>query len=212
MNSIIAKHKEHWTKKNFLYSTAMGVLLLLASLVVNYNAVNYADSKAGSPVSDLLLDILPIKNMDFIFIYGAIIFIFIVFIVVMNHPRFLPFVLKSVAVFVLIRSLSMILTHIGPIPNQPPLDLNKFFKIFTDEGDLFFSGHTGIPYLMALIFWRDKILKWLFIVLSVVGGLSVLIGRMHYSIDVFAAFFITFGIFHISKNLFKTDYEYATKE
>ncbi|MCL5017054.1 MAG: sphingomyelin synthase family protein [Patescibacteria group bacterium] len=212
MNNIIAKHKEHWSKKSFLHSTLSGFLLLLASLIVNYNAVNYADSKASSPVTDLFLDILPIKNMDFIFIYGAIIFIFIVFIVVMNHPKFLPFVLKSVAVFVLIRSFSMILTHIGPIPDQPPLDLNRFFKIFTDEGDLFFSGHTGIPYLMALIFWKDKKLKLLFLTLSMIGGLSVLIGRMHYSIDVFAAFFITFGIFHISKNLFKEDYEYAIKD
>jgi membrane-associated phospholipid phosphatase len=210
--NIIEKNKKHWTNKSYLSSAMTGFLLLLASLVINYNAVSYADSKASSSVSDLLLDILPIKNMDFIFIYGAIIFIFIVAIVLINHPKFLPFVLKSLSVFILVRSFSMILTHIGPIPNQPPLDLNRFFKIFTDEGDLFFSGHTGIPYLIALIFWKDKILKWLFISLSIIGGVSVLVGRMHYSIDVFAAFFITFGIFHISKNLFKADYEYATRD
>lgn len=212
MKRLLEKHRTHWAQKSYTSSVCVGFLFLVLSLIVNYNAVIYANAKAGNPVSDLLLDYLPVRNMDFIFIDGAIIFVLIILLILINHPKFIPFVLKSMAVFVLVRSLFIILTHIGPLPNQPPLDLNRFFKIFTYDGDLFFSGHTGLPYLMALIFWKDKILRWLFISFSIIAGFSVLIGRIHYSIDVFAAFFITFGVFHICTNLFRADYDYTIKE
>lgn len=212
MKYLIEKHKPHWTQKSYLSSVSFGLLFLILSLVVNYNAVIYASAKAGNPVYDLLLDYLPVRNMDFVFVWGAIIFLSIVLLILINRPKFIPFVLKSAAIFILVRSFFIILTHIGPLPNQPLLDLNRFFKIFTYEGDLFFSGHTGFPYLMALIFWKDKILRWVFISCSLIAGFSVLLGRLHYSIDVFAAFFITFGVFHICKNLFKADYDYANKD
>jgi membrane-associated phospholipid phosphatase len=76
---------------------------------------------------------------------------------------------------------------------------------FSFGADLFFSGHTGLPFLMALIFWKNKLLRYSFLFLSVFFGLIVLLGHIHYSIDVLSAFFITYTIWHVSEKLFPKD-------
>ena len=85
-------------------------------------------------------------------------------------------------------------------------DNGNFLNKFTFGGDLFFSGHTGLPFLMALIFWNNKYLRYSFFALSFIFAATVLLGHLHYSIDVLAAFFITYTIFHIAIFIFKKDY------
>jgi membrane-associated phospholipid phosphatase len=60
---------------------------------------------------------------------------------------------------------------------------------------------------MALIYWDDKPKRYLFLAWSVVFGATVLLGHLHYTIDVFAAFFITYGIYHLARWLFPRDYD-----
>ena len=193
------------------FSVILGSLLLTVSLGIDYNAAMYATRNAGPAVTDIFLDNAPVMDVDIIFIDGALLFALIVAAVLLYYPKFIPFVLKSAALFIIVRSFSITLTHIGLSPQQLPVDINRFARVFLFGGDLFFSGHTGLPYLMALIFWNHKFLRNFFIFASVVAGFSVLLGHLHYSIDVFAAFFITYGIFHIAIRLFKKDYEYLLK-
>ena len=209
MEGIIGKHKIHWSQKAFTVSVLIGFLLLLASLVINYNAGMYATKHAGPAVTDIVLDNVPAMNVDFIFLDGAIIFVSFLVFLMFIYPKYLPFVLKSTAVFFIIRSISISLTHIGPSPDKSPLIINSINKFFVFGGDLFFSGHTGLPFLMALIFWNHKKLRYVFIIASLIAGVSVLLGHLHYSIDVFAAFFMTYGIFKISQFFFGKDYEYT---
>jgi membrane-associated phospholipid phosphatase len=128
----------------------------------------------------------------------------------------MPFVMKSVALFTLIRSVFVSLTHISPFPtraliNSPFFNKEVFSGIFTGN-DLFFSGHTGIPFLLALIFWENKILRIFFLSFSVLFAIVVLLGHFHYSIDVLSAYFITFSIFHICQFLFKKDWQLFLKK
>ena len=207
--------KHHWSRKKILASSLWGAVLLALSLMINYLAGTYATTHASNAVNDLILDHLPTYDVDGIFIYGIILFFFFVGFLVILRPRRAPFVMKSFSAFILIRSFFVILTHLGPSLQQSPIDINSYIvNTITFNGDLFFSGHTGLPFLMALVFWKDKKLRFTFLALSVFFGVVVLMGHLHYSIDVFSAFFITYGIFHISSWLFAKDHHLlnSTKE
>jgi len=207
MKHLFKKHKFYWSQKQFAWSVLFGLLLLAASLAINYYANLYAIEKAGNSVGDILLNILPVVNTNIIFFEGAIVFLFLLFVLMVYEPKGIPFVIKSVALFIAIRSFFIVLTHFGPDPTQAPFNDNAFLAIFTSSSDLFFSGHTGLPYLFALIFWRQRNLRWLFLGSSVVAAVSVLLAHYHYTIDVASAFFITFSIFHIARWLFRKDYD-----
>jgi len=212
MKKIINKHKFYWSQKQFAFSVLLGFFLLATSLTINYYANLYAIEKAGSSVGDILLNILPVVNTNIIFFEGAIIFLCLLFVLMVYEPKGIPFVVKSVALFVAIRSFFIVLTHFGPDPTRAPFDDNAFLAIFTSSSDLFFSGHTGLPYLFALIFWQQKNLRWFFLGSSIIAGVSVLLAHYHYTIDVASAFFITYGIFHIARWLFRKDYNLFLKD
>lgn len=78
---------------------------------------------------------------------------------------------------------------------------------FTFGGDLFFSGHTGAPFLLALMFWKDPRLRLTFLAATALFGAAVLLGHLHYSIDVFAAFFISYGIHDLARFVFRREQE-----
>ncbi|MCX6782044.1 MAG: phosphatase PAP2-related protein [Candidatus Magasanikbacteria bacterium] len=193
--------------KDITLSIAAGLGLFFVSLFINYWAGTYASLRASNVVSDIILDNIPVFDVGGIFVYGFAAFLILLGWLMVRKPERAPFMLKSLSIFILIRSFFIILTHIGPIPQTAAESFNAIVSKFTFTGDLFFSAHTGLPFLMALVFWKNKILRNVFIALSIFFGIVVLLGHLHYSIDVFAAFFITFGIFHIAVRLFKKDYD-----
>jgi PAP2 superfamily protein len=121
------------------------------------------------------------------------------------RPNRLPFSFKAMALFLLVRAVFVALTHMAPSPIDPQKPAPFLNSIFYGS-DLFFSGHTGMPFLAALAFWH--IIEWriLYLALTAFFGAVVLLGHYHYSIDVLAALFITHGVFQISCWLFSRDY------
>jgi len=206
-SQLLKKHKFQWSQKSFLFSALLAFLFLTASLFVNYAAGNYATEKASNGVTDIILDNMPRMDVDGIFIYGAVLFGLFVIILLIKEPEQIPFIIKSVALFVFVRAIFISLTHLGPIFQQAPLVSNVILRNLMFGADYFFSGHTGLPFLIALSFWSNKYLRNIFLATSFIFGASALLGHYHYSIDVFAAFFITYGIFHIAQWLFAKDYK-----
>lgn len=205
MKKIIRKHKDLWSTKQWRMSACIALLLLGLSLLVNYYANIYANLLADNHVSDIILDILPVLNMNFIFFQGTFLFYLLVILILVRDPGKIPFVVKSIALFIFIRSLFISMTHLATPPINSLADPANFFLYFTGGNDMFFSGHTGMPFLLALIYWQNKKLRIFFLTVSLVFGFSVLLGHLHYSIDVFAAFFIAYGIYHIALRLFPKD-------
>ena len=191
--------------KDYLVSLLFGLLFLAASLVVNYYAGVYATESVSNSVTDLILNNTRVYDLDSIFVYGSIAFWTFVLLYCSYEPKRTPFILKSVALFIVIRSVFVSLTHIGPFPEQAALESDLISKL-SFGGDLFFSGHTGLPFLLTLIFWDNLYLRLLFLFSSFVFGVVVLLTHMHYSIDVLSAFFITYSIFRIATLIFKDDY------
>ena len=118
----------------------------------------------------------------------------------------MPFVFYGLALFYGIRSGFTSLTHIAPfyphISDDFGATINKAFF----GGDRFFSAHTGMPFMGALAFWREKPARYFFLAASLYFAVIVLLGHLHYSIDVLSAFFITYAIYHIAIWLFPTEY------
>ena len=207
-NNLLKSWRNMIRDRRFIKSTIISFLFLFSSIIINFIAGTYATEKASLPVTDIILSNIRVYNVGSIFIFGPIIlFIFIVILLIYN-PKKIPFSIKSLALFVIIRSIFISLTHIVPFPTMAVVNTGELFNKFTFGGDLFFSGHTGVPYLFSLIFWENKYLRYILITTAIFFGIVVLMGHLHYSIDVLAAFFITYTIFHISKFLFNKDTEY----
>jgi hypothetical protein len=212
MKRIIKKHRDLWSQRIFFNSLFIGFSFFLLSLAINHISSIYVDKKAGSYVQDILLDNLPVVNVDFIINEGVFLFGIIVVLFLIVHPKYFPFTLKSLALFIFIRSIFTTFTHLGPAPSQTYLDPDDILIRINAGKDMFFSGHTGMPFLLALIFWDNKLMRYLSILASAVFGISVLLGHVHYSIDVFAAYFITYAIFNIALKVFKNDFQLISKE
>lgn len=209
MKELLQKHRSSWANREYSMSAVAGIFYLVASLILNFFTNRYAAANQSNFVSDIILDNIPVWNVQFLVTYGAIFFIFFVVALIVEEPKRLPFIVKSVALFVVIRAVFMTLTHIAPSPDVITLGDSEILRFIgmNYTSDLFFSGHTGFPFLLALIFWDHRKLRIAFMIISVILATSVLLGHLHYSIDVFAAYFITYTIFSMSERFFKRDYQ-----
>ncbi len=188
------------------------ILLLVAYLFehfANLYAFTYSLYPTTAPVGDIILDNIPVVDLNFIIVEMAMVAIVAGVMFVLSRPRHTLFTLKTFAIFISVRAVCISLTHVGIYPDHLVPGLGVFDSIYTylnfQEG-LFFSGHTGLPFLLALIFWKEKWVRGVFLAMSAVFAAAVLLAHVHYSIDVFAAPFMAYGIFTLSKKLFPHDY------
>ena len=186
-------------------STVVAFLLLVGSFFVNFYAGNYATEKWTTPVTDIILSNTRAYDVDALFIGGILIFFVFILCWCIRYPTQTPYILKSIALFITIRAIFVTLTHLGPYPDSIFIINTGILGKINFWADLFFSGHTGMPFLMALIFWKHKLLRYVFIISAISFGIIVLLWHLHYSIDVLAAFFITYTIHHIWEILRKKD-------
>src|SRR3989344_3031579 len=201
-------------------TSLLGAFALLgASYVVehfaNIYAFDYSQRPTSNYVGDLVLDNIPVVDLSFIIIEVALISIVLVTMFVISKPRYLLFTLKAVALFIIIRAIFISLTHVGIHPDNIAPGLGFFDSIYTYlnfQTGLFFSGHTGLPLLVAFIFWDVPCVRYILVSLSFVFGVAVLLSHIHYSIDVFAAPFMAYGIFKIAQYLFPRDYGLIPQE
>lgn len=207
MKPTFASYKRYFINKAYVETFVIALIFMVGAFFINFYAGTYAEYSVSNSVTDIVLSNTPVFDLDAIFIYGTYVFwIFLIYLCILK-PQKIPFTLKSIALFTIIRAAFISMTHIGQFPTHLIFDPASFINYFTFGGDLFFSGHTGIPFLMALIYWGNKLMRNVFIIISVIFAVTVLLAHLHYTIDVFSAFFITYSIYHISIKIFKKDRE-----
>jgi len=180
----------------------LSVCLFIIANVINHIAGTYADRIAYVSVTDLMLDILPPMDLSFIFVYGYI----VILVTLFAYPLFfnvrkLHSTIGQFSLLVLIRSFFIILTHLKAPFDAVRGNLPLIYSVFSFKNDLFFSGHTSIAFLGFLLFRKEKI-GIFFLIASFAMAFIVLAMHLHYSIDVFAAFFITYGCYKIGNFVF----------
>jgi hypothetical protein len=203
---VLSEWKCIFKERRVFASIVLPLVLLVGSLIINFYAGTYATEKASSPVTDIILSNTRVFDVDIIFIYGPVVFWAFIAFLLLQSPQKIAFTLKSMALFILIRSVFINLTHIGPFPTRIEINPASFITDFTFGADLFFSAHTGLPYLISLIFWNNKMVRRISLCSAVIFGVVVLMAHLHYTIDVVSAFFITYSIYKIAEIFFKEDH------
>lgn len=205
MQDTIRLYRTLSDNRAYMRSVCEGAVFLAASAIAIFAAISYATVHASNPVTDFVLSRVGPFHVRFAFIYGT----FSAFVVTAGllawRPNRLPFALKAMALFLLVRAVFVSLTHVAPSPIDPQLPAPFLNSIFYGS-DLFFSGHTGLPLLAALAFWHIPPWRLFYLALTAFFGAVVLLGHYHYSIDVLAALFITHSVFQMSCWLFGRDY------
>ncbi len=213
MKVFLEKHIIFWKDKAIRRHVLVSVLLLVIAMALTYFATRYTNRHAGDVASDLLLDNLPVYQVSYIFFQGAFTFVIVVLGILFVEPKYIPFVFESSALFFATRSFFMVMTHLSA-PNveyynyiQHEHHAQEVLFTVSSGNDLFFSGHAGFPFLLALVFWKIPKLRYFFLVCSFIGACAVILGHLHYSIDVFSSFYIAFGVFHTAKFFFKKEFD-----
>ncbi|MGD0265024.1 MAG: phosphatase PAP2-related protein [Candidatus Methylomirabilota bacterium] len=192
----------------FLSSLGVGLVLAAGSLGLNYAASIYADAHQSNFVRDMLLDRLPLVDTSLVVDQGMVLFAIAVAALAASFPGRVPFLVKSVALFVAVRAVFISLTHLAVYPQHivpQQDDLTQALAYFSTDGSLFFSGHTGLPLLVALIFRDRRSIRMAFLAASIVASASVLLAHVHYTIDVLGAAFITPTIYRMAGWCFPRD-------
>ncbi len=201
--AIIERYKQSWFDRYVRFSIPVGLAaFLVAIFVIQPIAINFANEAATSPVGDIILSNTPVFAVGDLFVYGMFTLVTFITVLCIMHPLRSLFVMHSLTLFILIRSLFVSLTHVGSFGTQAASDFGPAITRMFFGADHFFSGHAGAPFLMALIYWDTPALRYIFLACSAFFSIMVLLGHLHYTIDVLAAYFITYGIYQIALWLF----------
>jgi hypothetical protein len=198
----------YWKDPRFVLEVLKALSFLAFALIVNYFAVRAAAGNASAVVDDLFFTYLPHWQgplVAWIDLYLAYYSVLLTLVYAILNPRHLVFFLKAVSVLVLVRDAFINMTHLG-IPTAHPT-----LSFYTQGGDLFFSGHTAMPFLAALVFWNHRPARYILLAVTIFMGAEVILSHQHYSIDVFAAPFITYGVFAACRTFFATEYSMMQK-
>ena len=164
----------------------------------------YQDGKVLPPGVDPLLSALPSVGSDWLLTWGWLSFnaAVMTYWAVARRPR-LPYFLAMVGLWTFVRAVFIALTPFGP-----PHGLVPFYegtlsflrgRVFFDS-ELFFSGHTGLPYLYSLLAGSTLLGRGC-LAFSVVMGAGVLLTRNHFPIDVLGAYFMTYSTWSLGRSL-----------
>ena len=185
----------------------LALIFFAVALFINYLSSNYINKRAIlKEVPDLILDNTPAINLSFLYVWLYILILaIIIFYPLIFKPKKFHYSIFMLSLFIIIRSLFIIMTHLKTPVDAIPVIFPWIFNGLNFNNDMFFSGHTGLPFLGFLIFRnQNKKLGWFMLICSIVLGLTVLLMHQHYSIDVFSAFFITYGIYKFGNLFFKS--------
>ena len=208
VKALITRYREALKEPDFARAACLGALALAAAFCVNLWAIMQATAKAGTGVEDIILSNIPVFELDAVFVYSTFIIMAISILIIFNRPKRLPFALKALALFIVVRSIFTLMTHLGPPEALYATDFGDTITRSFFGADQFFSAHTGMPFLGALALWYINRREALFFLISsLFFAVVVLLGHIHYTIDVASAFFITYGILHIAQWLMPKGWE-----
>lgn len=191
--------KEFLYNKRNLTELIISVFLLAIGLVSIANFVLFAEQRKGVSLSDPILSLIPAMDLTwliFLFIYSAL--LLGLYSLLKYSPSKLLLAIQVYALMVYVRVFCMWIVPLEP-PSGMIILIDPFVELFgsgqTLTKDLFFSGHTATLLILTLTA-VNKNFKYVFVSLTVLTASALIIQHVHYTIDIVAAIFVTFGCYY----------------
>jgi len=173
----------------------MALLTILLALPYYFHSV--IGPKPGLQLQDPILNLFTPQDFSVLIFTLIYLSLFIVLWGLINKPYGIALGLGSYLVVTIVRTITMYVFTLEPptgiiVLQDPFIDRVAYGgNVFTK--DLFFSGHVATLTLLGLVEERPWAKKSVLCSTLIVGVL-IIIQRVHYTIDVVAAPFITYGI------------------
>jgi hypothetical protein len=185
-------------KSQFLVS----LILLACASILNYVSGTYVGRAEVAAVPDIFLNNFKAVDLSYLFVWGFMLVIGVFFVYpFIFTPKKLHYAIGMFSLLLAVRAGFIVLTHLKTPMDAIPAAFPWLFDRLLFQNDMFFSGHTALPFLGYLVFENKKI-KYFMLASSIVLGLTVLLMHQHYTIDVVSAFFITYVVYKIGNRMF----------
>jgi len=196
---------EAWQNKGFRTKLIGSLLIFVGLLLFLPHFFAFIEKREGVVINDWVLQLVPAKN------FSVIIFILIwsVFLLAIirsvQEPAISLMILLSVVIILFLRILTIYFVVLDPPPGlivltDPLTSLTYGGKEIFITKDLFFSGHTSNLFIVYLCL-QKKADKTFVLLSAITVGILVLVQHVHYSMDVIAAFIITWLVVKWVKKL-----------
>lgn len=206
----LAEIKDEWHGVHYKWwvLTLAGVLGLFVLSYLFYTRLGWVADQRQLPIGDdWLLRRLPRLNVLPVLSWGWFaLHLYATGAAILYYPRRMPFLVFLLAVYMVVRTAFVFLSPIGPpvgIVDMRQLDFifSRILGTWTFNNEFVFSGHTSIPFLFFL-FFETRWLKGVMLAGSLTMAVCVLVSRNHYTVDVLAAFLVSYSIYRASELLY----------
>ena len=195
--------KTEFANKNFRNLFIITIIATAITLTLFTNFLTMNETRPGFAFNDPILSLfapIDLTWSTFALIYGGLLSGLFIFI---QKPRLLIQALLTYTILVLFRMMLMY-----SLPLDPPHDMislvDPFVELFgtgaTLDKDLFFSGHTSTMFMLFLLSYKPK-MKLVYLVGTILVGLSVILQHTHYTVDVLVAPFVAYASYRIALHI-----------
>ncbi|MEO8398406.1 MAG: phosphatase PAP2-related protein [Ignavibacteriaceae bacterium] len=197
--SLIVIWKENFKTKNFKAEFFFTIISLVVLLFLFTRFLIFVEGRNGVAFNDPFLSLFnPIDTnlLTFGLIYISI---FTGIFSLLKTPPNLVLALQAYVLMLIFRTLAMYSLPLDSPPTMIPLvdPIVKYLGTgIMPNKDFFFSGHTATLFLLFLVS-EKKIFKVIFLICTIIVGFSVILQHTHYTVDVLAAPFFSYGAYRI---------------
>ncbi len=184
--------------------TLSGVLVFFFLSYSFYTQLGWvADQRILPKGSDWALRHLPVVNVLPVLSWGWFaLHLYAAWVAITHYPRRMPFLIFMLGMYMIVRTVFIFLSPIGPPEGmvdmrERDIIFSRILGKYTFTNEFIFSGHTSIPFLFFL-FFEGGFRKTVMFCGSLTMGLCVLLSHNHYTVDVLAAFPMSYSIYIVS--------------
>ncbi len=201
--SLSSAWRSAWSSRAFRIQAILTAVLLPFTLHTLASFLNRIESRPGVVLPDPVLALFPAHDVTWLTFAIIYVGLFAGIGILLRYPRHLILAMQTYIGMVVFRIMAMSLVALDPPAGAIPLQ-DPFVQILGTgqllTRDLFFSGHTSTLFLIGLSMPGKK-LRYTYFLAAAVVAFCVLFQHDHYSIDVMAAPFYTYGAYRLVRLL-----------